>query len=198
MRNDGYESMTRAVWSWQIELPARIRSLRADGDRLVAVPMPPHYVGNATSPLLLDLKHYRIVAQLDGHVGRVFSARWVAGDQILTAGADGTARLWDGSTGQLRQTYRGKSRILTTAMLAPDGLVMAGGADGLLQFWDRGSGRLLWALRAHAAATIGLQVEGSDIVTGAITGEFSRWTLPNSDQVIRTCSDHEHCAIVLR
>jgi WD40 repeat protein len=78
----------------------------------------------------------------------VLSARWVAGSQILTAGSEGTARLWDGSTGQLRQIYQGGSRFLADATLAPDGLVMAGGADGLLRFWDAASGRLLWALQA--------------------------------------------------
>jgi hypothetical protein len=70
-----------------------------------------------------DLEHYRVVARLEGHVGRVFSARWVVGGQILTAGDDGTARLWDGATGKLRHVYREGSRILADATLTPDGLV---------------------------------------------------------------------------
>ncbi|TMQ06402.1 MAG: hypothetical protein E6J90_46330, partial [Deltaproteobacteria bacterium] len=127
-----------------LEIPTRAMSLRAEGARLVAVPIVPIYTGGAVSPVLVDLEGYRIIAQLEGHVGRVFSARWVAGGQILTAGADGSARLWDGTTGRLRQTYRGGSRALSDATLAFDGLVIAGGADGLLRFWDQASGRQLW------------------------------------------------------
>jgi WD40 repeat protein len=53
----------------------------------------------------------------------------------LTTGGDGTARLWDGTTGRLRQTYRGGSCFLADATLAPDGsMVVAGDADGLLRF----------------------------------------------------------------
>jgi WD40 repeat protein len=171
----------------------RVMSLRIEGTRLVTVPL---YIDNAAPALLLDVERYRVVAQLEGHIGRVVSARWVAGHQILTAGGDGTARLWDGSTGQLRQTYQGGSRFLADATLAPDGLVMAGGADGLLRFWDAASGRLLWALQAHKSQLIGVHVEGRDIVTRGFGGELSRWTLPRSEQVIEACGDHERCAIV--
>jgi WD40 repeat protein len=178
-----------------LEIPMRVMSLRIEGARLVTVPI---YTDNTAPSLLLDLERYHVVAQLEGHVGRVFSARWVAGHQILTAGADGTARLWDGTTGQLRQIYRGGSRFLADATLAPDGLVIAGGADGLLRFWDATSGSLLWALQAHKSPLIGVHVEGRDIVTRGFTGELSRWALPSSEQVIRACDGQERCAIMQR
>jgi WD40 repeat protein/serine/threonine protein kinase len=181
-----------------LEIPARVMSLRVEGARLVTVPIAPHYSGNPTSPTLVDLERYRVIAQLEGHVGRVFSARWVAGGQILTAGTDGTARLWDGATGQLRQVYQGRSPILTDATLTADGLVMAGSADGLLQFWERDGGRLLWTLRAHVAPIIGIHAEGGDIVTRGFTGELARWTLPAPGPVIEACRAKERCDIVLR
>jgi len=176
-----------------LEIPTRAMSLRVNGARLVTVPM---YTGGPASPVLVDLEHYRVVTQLDGHVGRVVSARWIAGGQILTAGGDGTARLWDGMTGQLRQTYQGGSQPLYDATLASDGLVMAGGADGRLRFWDQASGRQLWALHAHPSPIIGVHVEGGDIMTRGIAGELSRWGLPNPGQVIESCGDHDRCAIV--
>jgi WD40 repeat protein len=181
-----------------LEIPMRVMSLRVEGTHLVTVPIVPIYTDNAAPPLLLDVARYRVIAQLEGHVGRVFSARWVAGHQILTAGGDGTARLWDGSTGQLHQIYGGSSRLLADATLSPDGFVMAGGGDGLLRFWDATSGRLLWALPAHKSQIIGIHVEGRDIVTRGFSGELSRWTLPRSEQVIEACDDREHCAITQR
>jgi WD40 repeat protein len=179
-----------------LEIPVRVMSLRSDGARLVAIPIAAPIIASVAPPLLLDLARYRVITQLEGHVGRVFSACWVAGSQILTAGADGTARLWDGSTGRLRQIYRGGSRALKDATLASDDLVMAGGADGMLRFWDRTSGRLLWALHAHTPPVIGVHLEGGDIVTRGLTGELSRWTLPSPEQVIRECGEHALCGIM--
>jgi WD40 repeat protein/serine/threonine protein kinase len=178
-----------------LEMPVRAMSLRIEGTRLVTVPI---YTGQAAPPLLLDVERCRVIAQLDGHVGRVFSARWVAGDQIITAGGDGTARLWDGSTGRLRQIYRGSSRFLADATLASDDLVIGGGADGLLRFWDASSARLLWTLPTHKSLVIGVHVEGADIVTRGFAGELSRWTLPDPEQVLAACSDHGRCAIMQR
>ena len=126
----------------------------------------------------------------------MYSARWVAGNQILTAGGDGTAKLWDGATGQLRQTYQGSSRFLVDATLTPAGMVIAGGADGLLRFWDAESGRLLWMLRAHTSQIIGVHVEGDDIVTRGFSGELSRWRLPSAEQVIGACADHDRCKVL--
>ncbi len=177
-----------------LEIPGRVMSLRSDGNHLVTVPI---YPGNtAVEPVLVDLERYRVITQLAGHVGRVYSARWVAGGRILTAAGDGKVRLWDGATGQLRQIYRGSSRILTDATLSPEGLVMAGGGDGMLRFWDPGSGRLLWTLQAHKSLLVGIHVEGDDIVTRGFAGELSRWTLPRPAQVIKECGEREGCAIV--
>jgi len=98
------------VLSAEIALPARMMSLRIEGTRAVALPL---YTAGAAPPVLIDLARYRVVAELKDHVGRVgqvFSARWVAGGRVLTAGDDGTARLWDGATGHVVQTYVGVDR----------------------------------------------------------------------------------------
>jgi len=177
-----------------LEIPVRAMSLRTNGARLVTIPL---YTSNSAPPVLVDLERYRVVAQLGGHVGRVYSARWVAQNRIITAGGDGTVRMWDGSTGQLHQTYRGSSRLLADAVLSSDGLmVLAGGGDGLLRFWDAANGRLVWTLRAHESHLIGIQVGGDDIVTRGFAGELSRWRLPSSHQVIEACGNRERCVIV--
>ena len=186
----------------EFELQTRVRMLRTspDGLRLIAIPS---YTGKASPPTLLDLERYRVVAQLEGHVGRVFAARFV-GDAIVTTGNDSAVRLWDGSTGRLRQTYRGSSRFFDDATLSPDGsIVVAGDADGLLRFWDAASGRPLWRLAVHDSHVIGIRIEGDDIVTRGFSGEVSRWTLPKPAAVIAACAATEvspagrpPCAIV--
>jgi WD40 repeat protein/serine/threonine protein kinase len=176
-----------------LALPVRMMSLRPQGTRLVALA---NHLKNAAAPLLVDLTRPRIIAQLEGHVGHVFSARWTSGGQIVTAGADGTARIWNGASGHLVRIYRGGSRFLADAIIAFDELVIGGDGDGVLRFWDLASGAKLWTLQAHKSAVIGLHVEGNDLVTRGFTGEISRWRLPRSEHVIDGCGRHPRCAIV--
>jgi WD40 repeat protein len=178
----------RNVPLMDLTAPSRIRLLRPspDGRRLVAISV----VSEQTPPMLWDLDEYRFVGRLEGHVGRVFTARFVGdgGREILTVGSDGTPRLWDAVTGSPRQSFRGDSHVLVDAVLAPDGsMVVAGGSDGFLRFWDTSDGRLLWMLQAHRAYVIGVHYEGSDLVTRALAGDVARWALPPADQITTSC-----------
>jgi WD40 repeat protein len=170
-----------------LPVPTRVMSVRPspDGLRLITIPS---YAGKTGPPVLWDLERYRLVAQLDGHIGRVFSARFVASGQILTVAGDGTARRWDATTGRLGQTYRGGSRFVADAVLDPTGTVVVGGdADGILRFWDVSSGKLLWTLPAHKSHVIGIHFEGDDIVTRGFGGDVARWSLPKPEQLIAAC-----------
>ncbi|HEY8238198.1 MAG TPA: hypothetical protein VIF63_02080, partial [Candidatus Limnocylindrales bacterium] len=178
-----------------LEIPVRVMSLRREGARLVALPS---YLAAASPPLVVDIAPPRIIARLEGHTGQVVSARWIAQGRIMTAGADGTARIWNGTTGTLLQTYQGWPGLLADATLTPDGLVIGGDADGSLRFWDAASGAKLWTLPAHKSAVIGVHLEGADIVTRGFAGEISRWTLPQPGAVMDACAHHPPCAMIAR
>jgi WD40 repeat protein/serine/threonine protein kinase len=165
----------------------RIRLLRTspDGRRLVGIST----TREQSPPTLWDLEKYSLVGQLEGHIGRVFTARFVGdgGHQILTAGADGTARLWSAATGRPGQTFQGDSHFLVDAALAPDGsVIVAGGSDGFLRFWDA-HGRLLWTMQAHRSYVVGLHYEGDDLVTRGFAGDVAGWSLPPSGKAIDAC-----------
>jgi WD40 repeat protein len=178
-----YDTHRSAVLS-DLATPTRIRLLRPspDGIHLITIPS---FTGKEAPPVLWDLERYRLVTPLEGHVGFVYSARFVSGGhEVVTAGADAMARRWDGHTGRLRQTYRGSARFLVDATLTVDGsMVVAGDSDGLLRFWDV-TGRPLWKLQAHKSHVVGIHLEGDDIVTRGFGGDVSRWTLPRSEWVI--------------
>jgi WD40 repeat protein len=159
----------------ELDAPTRVRSLRPSSDgRLVTIPVR----RKPAPPVLWDLKNYGIVAQLEGHSGRVFSARFVRGDdEILTSAGDGTVRLWDGRTGRYKQTFSTAIPFLFDATLSPDGsVVVAGGVDGSLRFWDATSGRQLWALPVHRSYVIGIHFESNEIVTRSVAGDVARWS----------------------
>ena len=175
----------RASVIGDLELPTRVELLRPSPDRHRLVTIPSH-TGKAAPPLLWDLERYRLVAQLEEHVGRVFTARYVdGGHAIVTVGTDGMARLWNGETGLLLSTYRSASRYLVDAVVTSDGsMVIAGGSDGLLWFWERATARPLWTLQAHRSHILGVHLEGDEIVTRGFDGDVARWNLPNPAQVI--------------
>jgi WD40 repeat protein len=175
----------RAAVIADLELPTRVGLLRPSPDGLRLVTISSH-TGKVAPPLLWDLEHYRLVAQLEGHVGRAFSARYLDGGRaIVTVGADGAARLWNGETGRLLNTYRSTSRYLVDAVVTSDGsMVIAGGSDGLLWFWDRATTRPLWTLQAHSSHVVGIHLEGDEMVTRGFAGDVSRWSFPKPQQII--------------
>jgi WD40 repeat protein len=176
---------------------ARVRTLRMSPDsrRLVTVSK---FTEKLVAPELWDVEHYRLITPLasTGH-GQVYSARFIARDQVVTACSDGAIRLWAAEAGQLRRTYRGGPSFLVDATLSADGtMLIGGGGDGLLRFWEAASGRPLWTMPAHRSHLVGVHVEGDDIVTRGFSGDISRWSLPNPAQVIEACDHKDHCAIV--
>jgi len=177
-----------------LELPTEAAAFRtsSDGRRLLVIPP-----DGATRPLVLcDLERPQITAQLDGYKGQVFAARFVRDDrEILTAGTDGAARIWNAATGKLQQAYLGSSEYLLDAALAPDGttLVTAGG-DGALRFWDVATSRMIWKLQAHHSQVSGLHFEDDDIVTRGFTGEIIRWSLPRLPHAMNFASFAERIA----
>lgn len=158
---------------------ARMLRLSPDGRRLLVVA---YYSERAEPMVIVDLEHGTTV-RLDGPAA--YAARWTSAG-ILSAHADGAARLWD-ADGALKQTYRGGTRFLADADLSADGsIVVAGGGAGLLRFWDAASGRPLWVVAAHRPYVMGLHFEqsGLDIVTRGTGGEVARWHLPDAQNVI--------------
>ena len=155
-------------------------------DSRLAIILPP-IDGSPELWSLAPSRHF--IARLDGHIGRVWSARFIDGeDAAITAGADGTARLWDTRTGALVQTFRSTgasaSRYLADAALRAS-LAVAGGGDGALRFWDRDTGKQIWMLQASRSAITGVDFAGDDIVSHDADGHVARWLLPSPEAVIR-------------
>jgi WD40 repeat protein len=175
--------------------PARVAALRvsADGGRLIAIPE----AGHPSPPVLWDLRHPSMVAKLEGHNRQVYSAEFVHGDDdILTAGTDGTVRLWDGRTGQPRQTLR-TTRMLFDATISPDdSMVVAAGAGGQLWFWDARSGTLMWTLTGHKTYISAVHFEGKALISRAFMGISRAGSYPRHlGSVARSRASNAWCAV---
>jgi len=168
----------RPTAAQMFELPIRAQALRLsrDGRRLIVI----GEASSPTNPIIVDLDHGHVVAELRGHRSQAYSAQFVGRDQqILTASTDGTAMLWDGWSGKLQQTYLGSGSMLFDAALSVDGaVVVTARGDGTLQFWDTLSGTLMWSLRAQAEILSAVHFEGTNLIVRGAMGDLSRWELP--------------------
>lgn len=60
------------------------------------------------------------------------------GDQIVTSGSDGTARLWDRRSGEEQRVLRGHSDWVRAVAVTPGGHeIVSGGSEGSIRVWDR-------------------------------------------------------------
>jgi WD40 repeat protein/serine/threonine protein kinase len=174
-----YDTFNATQVGEDVKLSIRVRAIRTTPDATRILLLPVNWKDAA--PILWDVERRRMIRALEGHKGRVFSARFVSdGKAILTAGGDGTVKRWDAYDGHLVKSYSGSNFLLDAAM-SPDGATIVGaGGDGFLYFWDTASSSPAWSLRAHKASVSGLHFEGRELVSRSFLGEISRWDLSPS------------------
>jgi dipeptidyl aminopeptidase/acylaminoacyl peptidase len=107
-----------------------------------------------------------------GHEDPVSSAAFSPdGTRIVTASADGTARIWDAETGADLAVMRGLPNPLYSAAFAPDGarLVTASSNDLTVRVWDVETAEEVVALRGHErfAYSAVFSPDGTRILTGS-------------------------------
>ncbi|MGA7690437.1 MAG: BTAD domain-containing putative transcriptional regulator [Jiangellales bacterium] len=96
---------------------------------------------------------------------------------LLTAGADGAARVWDSTTGEERVMMVSVGGAAETALWADSETIVSSHTDGKVRVWDVTSGRLLAEVGdAGVAPFIAVSSDGRRLVTSA-EGESQVWTL---------------------
>jgi WD40 repeat protein len=86
---------------------------------------------------------------LSGHTGPVNLARFSPdGQRVLTASADGTARLWDAATGRELVRYTGHTASIEYAAFSPDCTrIVTASRDNTARVWDANTGSPISILR---------------------------------------------------
>jgi WD40 repeat protein len=105
------------------------------------------------------------------------------GGRIVTAGADGVARIFDAKTQEPGPTYR-RAGELWGATFSPDGKrVLSYGSDGTAQIWDAATGKELQILDGHTMwVTSGaFSHKGDRVVTGSADLATRVWDANTGD-----------------
>lgn len=123
----------------------------------------------------------RTLHLLLGHTGSVYCANWdPEGLRIVSAGEDGTARVWDAVSGKILLVLEGHTGAVTTAIWDDEGRYIAtAGEDGKVRVWDADTGRENVLINAHPSEINVLvwSPDGSTLLTGGEDGYIRIWNV---------------------
>jgi WD40 repeat protein len=123
-----------------------------------------------------------------GHDDAVCSVALAAdGRHMVSASADGTARVWDTETGEQRVVFRGHRGPVRCVALSPDGqLAVTGGPDGF-RVWDPASGQEYRAAAESQGSirSLALPADGRRLLTGGEDGTVRLWDIGTGRELRR-------------
>lgn len=127
----------------------------------------------------------RIELTLGGHTDQVWGGVFSPdGKRIATTSGDGTAKIWDATTGEELLTLQASTGVLWFATFSPDNTRLAtGGDDKVIRIWDATTGEKILSLAGHqdlifhvefnpdGSKLVSISPDGSARVWDALTGE---------------------------
>ncbi len=115
------------------------------------------------------------------------------GSLLATAGADGTARLWNLESGDERSLLQGHEGVVRRCEFSPDGTLLATVAqDGIARIWLADSGRLRASLTGHEGEIrqCAFSPDGALLATAGEDGTARLWDV-STGEAVETLRGHE-------
>jgi WD40 repeat protein len=116
------------------------------------------------------------IPPFDGVIQVAFSPD---GEQLATAGGDGTVKFWDVSNGQELLTLDAHpDNVVIDLAFSPDGgYLLTGGWEGIAKLWEVGTGQVLLTLAGHSSGIHGVafSTDGKRLITGSEDGTVILW-----------------------
>ncbi len=137
-----------------------------------------------------------------GHSDRIEGCA-ITGDgtRVVSAGHDGTVRLWDTATGECLRVMTGHEGGVTSCAITCDAArVASAGHDGTVRLWDTASGECLRVMTGHRGEVRSCAItgDGTRLVSAGADGTVRLWNTA-SGECLRVMTGHESkvasCAI---
>jgi WD40 repeat protein/DNA-binding SARP family transcriptional activator len=129
------------------------------------------------------------------HGGMVDTVWWSSdGSRILTAGDDGTAKVWDATTGEKLLTLSGHQASVLSAVWSPSGdRIVTASEDGTARIWDAVTGEELFTFTRHGNEVFDAKwsPDGTRVATASDDGTARVWDAATGEESfsLRTLSD---------
>ncbi len=104
--------------------------------------------------------------------------------RLLTGSADGTAIVWDVTTGRSMLTLKGITAAISSAVYTPNGkFIVTGCIDGAIHIWDATTGEQLRSMAGPGGRVCALDIssDGAKILSGYENGMVKVWN-PSTGQ----------------
>jgi WD40 repeat protein len=106
---------------------------------------------------LFSVPTQKLIRSFEGHAGRVVGVAIAPdGRTGISAGSDGTIRVWDLESGKERRKMDHIAAVNDLAV-APDGRrALSAGEDNRVKLWDLRTGKLAYAFEGHVSGVLGV------------------------------------------
>jgi WD40 repeat protein/transcriptional regulator with XRE-family HTH domain len=146
-------------------------ALSADGAHMVT--------GTSTGDVCLRRASDRaLLLSMPGHAGVVWRVGLGAGERLLvSASEDGTARVWEASSGEPLATLRGHTDFVQGVALSDHDLVATASQDATLKVWHALSGKLLQTFESPDGGVLSVELsrDGALLAGGTRGGSIVFW-----------------------
>ncbi len=128
------------------------------------------------------------ILEFKAHEEKVASAAFSPdGTRIVTASADGMARIWNATNGRRLNDLSGHTGVVQSAAFSPDGtLIVTASDDTTARIWDAVTGSELRVLRGHEQPVMSasFSADGTRIVTASVEGTARIWDAATGKQLL--------------
>lgn len=157
----------------------------------------PIFPAIVTQAVIEGLEHNRELNRLQGHQGEIMSTEFSPdGQRIVSAGMDGTLRLWDANTGKTIniEHFFNKSWVWSTSFSRDGNIIVSTSQDGMIRLWDSKTGRAIGKpMDGHAGGVLSaaFSPDGRRIVSSGQDGTVRLWDVSTTTQIIKPLHGHE-------